>query len=1093
LLVPVSVVIAVGMCLVLMQQSHQMNADVSGSGTGKILNINEIDSFAQLQAILSFYESPRDRNFAALRMMAFLQDHGRIESVGELREIRITPLEIERTRGLSSFADRLGDARKENKGVDSLPLLTYAQIRQLRSLICVRNKDSYYRLLLVYAAVFILGFYALHAAWRVSGFDGDRLLLPVAHFLSGLGFVMMIRLRDPLRDALLFRDFAIGAGLGCVIALLVSRPDYERLPLKRLAYVPLLISFILSLVLILFGSGPGLSDAKVNLRLGPMLVQPVELIKLLLLFFLAGFFADRWEFLRQLRQAPGTLPGFLRPLKVPKLRYAAPMLVAVCLAVAFFFLEKDLGPALVMTVLFIILYATARSRFAGALVACAALISAVAIGYVYRMPRTVSARLTMWLSPWDNFVRPGGDHLAQSLWSFSTGGLFGTGLGLGEPASVPAAHTDLILAAIAEELGFVGFLCVALAYALLVYRALKISLMSRGAYSLFLGFAAALLIGLQTIFIAAGILGLVPLSGVVTPFLNYGKSSMTANFALLGILASLSAGIGTREASQDFRRQILWTTGFMAAAGVLVLLQAVRVQIFQADRFLGRGALISQADGHRRFTYNPRILEAAGSIPRGTIYDRNGIPLATDSVEVVKSFSAQYAPLHVDVDEVMKQSPGRLYPFKGLTFHLLGDLHSRLNWGAPNSAYVEREWNTILQGYDDRAMRIFVSDQPGGPEHSALRRDYRELVPLVRYRYRPQKKEVQAIRNRNRDIHLSIDIRLQARMAAILEKHIRAAKADAGAAVVIDPATGDLLAFVSYPWSEIWRARESVIASDDQPDSSELKGFLLDRVRYGLYPPGSSFKMVTAIAALQSGANAETVRFDCRRLPDGRVGNYVRGWGKPIRDDVLDREPHGSVDMSKGLAVSCNAYFAQLGTYLVGARQLLQAADQFGIRVASPNTAQQLQDALPQASYGQGQVVVSPLQMARVAGCIGHQGQIVPGRLVLEETTPPGKPCLGADQAARLSGYLRRVVTEGTGREAKRAGVPVAGKTGTAEMVNRPAHAWFAGFAPYGTASGKKIAFAVLIENGRYGGRAAAPAAAEIVDAAAELGLLLQE
>ena len=136
---------------------------------------------------------------------------------------------------------------------------------------------------------------------------------------------------------------------------------------------------------------------------------------------------------------------------------------------------------------------------------------------------------------------------------------------------------------------------------------------------------------------------------------------------------------------------------------------------------------------------------------------------------------------------------------------------------------------------------------------------------------------------------------------------------------VIDPATGDLLASVTYPWADIDKARKSVSGSDDVPDSTELNKNLLDRARYGLYPPGSSFKIITSIAALKTRPEAETVRFECKRLPDGRVGNYVRGWGKPIRDDLFDKEPHGSVDLAKGLIFSCNAYFAQLGTYLVGA------------------------------------------------------------------------------------------------------------------------------------------------------------------------------
>jgi peptidoglycan glycosyltransferase len=368
----------------------------------------------------------------------------------------------------------------------------------------------------------------------------------------------------------------------------------------------------------------------------------------------------------------------------------------------------------------------------------------------------------------------------------------------------------------------------------------------------------------------------------------------------------------------------------------------------------------------------------------------------------------------------------------------------------------------------------------------------RELTPLVRYRHRPDHRSVQEILNRKRDISLSIDIRLQARLASILEKRVLASGAHNGAAVVIDPATGDLLASATYPWKDVANTKELIFDSDEIPQNSNLSNNLLDRPRYGLYPPGSSFKLVTAMAAFKVQKDAEMTRFECKRLPDGRVGNYVRGWGKPVRDDIMDKSPHGIVDMGKGLTVSCNAYFAQLGTYLCGPQALLDAADLFGIKVASPNTAAQLKDALPQASYGQGQVVVSPLQMARVAGAIGNRGQIVPIRIVLDEEPQDAKTCVTEEQAMKLAEYMRRVVTEGTGKEAGKALAPIAGKTGTAELNNKPAHAWFVGFSPAGSKM-KKIAFGILIENGRYGGRAAAPAAPEIVNAAVELGLISKE
>ncbi len=1075
LMLLITVILMAGTGLVLSAQSR---------GTpGRALDLNNRRSSADLLPALQFFDDSKDRSFAASSIAAFLRDRGSIGSVSELRAVRATQAQIKKLGASSVFRERL-----KKSGEDSIPILTSAQLRQMRPLVCVRKSQDFHRLVLIYGGAFFFGFYLLHVAWRARRFSCDQLLLPAVHFLSGLGFLMMMRLRDPLRDALLFPDYAIGVGAGCVLAFLASLPDYERSPLKRLAYVPLLLSFVLSLALIVFGAGPGLSDAKVNLQIGPFQFQPVEFVKLLILFFLAGYFADRWEFLRELRQAPGTLPAFLRGFQVPKLRYALPLIVAVAAAVAFFFLERDLGPALVMSLLFLILYAVARSRAAGALVSSAFLMAAIWIGYELKVPRTVAARLSMWLSPWDNYIRSGGDHLAQSFWSFSTGGLFGTGLGLGSPATAPAAHTDLVLAALGEELGFIGLLCIWAAYAVLVHRALRISLRSSGIYSMFLGLSAALLIALQAAFISAGILGIVPLSGVVTPFINYGKSSAISGFIILGILASLSRNSSAAVQSEPFRKPVAHLAMLLSAAGILIVAQAARVQIFQSDEFLGRGALVVQADGHRRYVHNPRILEAAAGIPRGSIFDRNGLPLATSSASLLQSYRAQYRQADVDPGKALRFGGSRLYPFGDLTFHLLGDLQTRINWGAPNSTYVERDSNATLQGFDDHARIARVQDKPGGPARPVWRRDYRELVPLVRHRQRPNQKQVQEILNRDRDIRLSIDARLQVRVAAILEKYILATKTRAGAAVVIDAASGDVLASVSYPFVDLAKAATAAESDGDLKDSP-WSSSLLDRPRYGLYPPGSSFKLVTAIAAMGSPAEKSAVVYECKRLPDGRIGNYVRGWGKPIRDDVLDKTPHGKVDLARGLIHSCNAFFAQLGAYAVGPERLLKTAEIFGIRVASPNTADRLKDALPQASYGQGQVLASPLQMARVAGAIANGGEAAAARILLDKSVPEPRRCLAADKAAELAQYMRRAVTEGTGREAARAQVAIAGKTGTAEILNKPAHAWFVGFAPYG-AGAKKIAFAVLIENGRYGGRAAAPAAAEIADAAAELGLL---
>ncbi len=245
------------------------------------------------------------------------------------------------------------------------------------------------------------------------------------------------------------------------------------------------------------------------------------------------------------------------------------------------------------------------------------------------------------------------------------------------------------------------------------------------------------------------------------------------------------------------------------------------------------------------------------------------------------------------------------------------------------------------------------------------------------------------------------------------------------------------------------------------------------------------------MAALRRDPKLAGQTYACIRLPDGRVGNFIRGSNRPIRDDIEDKTPHGNLDMERAIVVSCNAYFAQLGTYDVGAPQLFDTGSLLGISMAAPATAQQLRKTLPQSSYGQGQVVASPFQMARVAAAIANAGQMPQGRWIADESndrTAPPQSVIAPDVAATLARFMREVVTQGTGTRANAAPVPIAGKTGTAELADAPSHAWFIGFAPY--PAGRRIAFAVLIENGQYGGTYAAPAAASLVAAAQNLGLI---
>ncbi len=1086
LLATAALVVLLGLALAYLAMAKPLEDEAAKLAAGEIVNLNDLRSSDQLLPLLDVFDSSAERAFAAEAIWKRAHE-GAFPNVGEIERIRVPASEISGDRRLISLRERLEARRQAQAGAQgpqgdiSLPLLSLQQLRVVKPRLVVRTPAQFRSSFWLWTAVFLLAFAAVHAVWRLRRFAGDELILPAILLLAGVGLAMMVTVRDPLRDLPLYRGFAEGVLFGAALLLAGSLFDAERSALRRMSFLPLLAAFALSVVLILFGSGPGGSDAKVNL----FGWQPVEAIKILVVLFLAGYFFDRWEFLREIAETRAGLP---RGLQIPKLEYLLPPLLAMGLVLTFFFLQRDLGPALILAFLFLTLYCVARGRPWMALVGTVLLVCAFTVAYKIGYPATVNGRLNMWLSPWDNSFR-GGDHLAQGLWSMAGGALTGTGLGLGQPQRVPEIHTDLVLAAVGEQLGFLGLLSVIALYALLVWRGFRAAFRAGSIYGFFLALGLSVLTAIQTLLIAGGIFGVLPLSGVVSAFLSSGRTSMLANFLIFGMILAVSAHPGPPEANRRFAGAARWAGVALAAVMALIVLRAVQVQVLQADRVLTRGALTLQGDGFRRFEYNPRLVDIAQSIPRGDIVDRNGVILATSDPAQVERNRAVLERLGAVLPAQGERQPQgfRYYPFGGRTFHLLGDLNSRTNWAAKNNSYAERDASILLQGYDDFAGAAEVR-QPNGQTTRELQRDYSELIPLLRHRWQPEHPAVKAILGRDRTLRMTIDVRLQLRAADTLAKYARQG-GSGGAAVVLDPATGDLLASVSYPWP----SQVPVQAAAPGENGEAATPTLIDRARYGIYPPGSTFKVVTAMAALRKNPQLASQVYTCKLLPDGRAGNYVKGWGKPIRDDPMDK-PHGDVDLEKGIAVSCNAYFAQLATYSIGADELLATAKALGITMARPNTARQLKDALPQAAYGQGQVIATPFQMARVAATIANGGASPEGHWVQgtgnTRQSPPAR-VLEPNLAQMLGRAMRRVVTEGTGARYL-AGVspPIAGKTGTAEVQDKGSHSWFIGYAPYETAGGRRIAFGVIVEHGGYGGRLAAPAAGEIVQAAAQLGIL---
>jgi cell division protein FtsW (lipid II flippase) len=1041
-----------------------------------VINLNAVDEASALVPLFaSVLTDDNDRRSAAMHLYRFIQsrrEHGEsLPNVGAILDATVDTTAVSR------------------------PLLTRQDLVAVKPLASVRTLETHRRQVMLWAAISIGCVWLAALFWAARGLHGDYLLLSATHLLTALAFAALVSRQDPLRDTMLFVRHAQLTSVGVLCFALVSAIDYRRLARAGLSYLPLAGALALSVVLILFGSGPAGSNARVNL--GPL--QPIEFIRLLLALFLAGYFAHRWDLLREVRGTNVRTFRAPRWLDLPRADYVIPVAAGVAASLLLFFLQKDLGPALFLSCVFLITYAIARNRAGLAVTGFALLVAGFYAGYALDISTTLSARMQMWQSTWDNAAR-GGDQIAQAIWSLSTGGLFGTGLGLGDTGYISAGHTDLMLAAMGEELGFVGLVAVAAIFVIIGARGFDAALRAADDYGFFLAMVLTLFLTLPVLVMAAGMLGLVPLTGVVTPFVSFGGSAMLANFVALGMLTAIGRradsarpeGRALPAVTAPFHAAVRRSIAVFGVAAGVLLVALFDVQVIRADAYAARPYLGVQGDGHRRYQYNQRLTDVLAAIPRGTVFDRRGLPLATGDETVMRKARDLYKKAGVEITGCAPSGgtwgppsggPGsggpreRCYPLGGAAFHLLGDARDGRNWSASNSAYIERDAQDRLRGFDDHATTVMLPNASGKPV-PAVQRDYSELIPLLRHRHSPASSTVEGFLNRSRDVTLTIDAPLQASVANILTKYAGRSATGRAAAVVINPDTGDVLASGSYPFPTL--GVETAGEREEEPES------VIDRARFGLYPPGSTFKLVTASAALRQSLSLRDSTFMCSLQGNGRVGARVDG--TIVRDDVLDRDPHGKIDMREGLVHSCNAYFAQLAVR-VGPTSILDTAHLLGISVARDDSVARLRATLPQAGYGQGDVVATPLRMARVAAAIASNGVLRDTRVIASKTSTDSQVLLTPGAASTLGRYLRDSVLTGTGRSLRTHPWRIAGKTGTAEVHGAQSHAWFIGYAPYGPAQ-KRVAFAVLIENAGYGGSAAAPAAGEIVSAAAASGLV---
>jgi cell division protein FtsW (lipid II flippase) len=379
--------------------------------------------------------------------------------------------------------------------------------------------------------VWILSFGSVSLALRRWADASSPYLLPLAAILAAIGFTEIYRLDSGL--AAIQRWSLLLAGAAAALVLFLLRGEGVR-QLRRYRYLFLTVGVLLLLLPLLPSSFP-IHGAEVNgsrlwVRFQGLSFQPGELAKLFLAMFLASYLADN-----HVSMSAHTRRIF--GLGFPPLRHFGPILIAGGFAFVVLVYQRDLGASLLLFALFVGMAYIATGRrsylaFGGLFVAVGGVVAYQAFAHVQR-------RVGAWIDPFRDYS-DSGYQIAQALFAMGSGSISGSGIGLGRPDLIPAASTDFIFAAVAEEMGFAGSVAVIAAYALLVAAGFGIALRTRDVFRKFLAASLTIVLAVQTILILAGVLRLFPVTGITLPFMSYGGSSLLANMILVALLARIS-------------------------------------------------------------------------------------------------------------------------------------------------------------------------------------------------------------------------------------------------------------------------------------------------------------------------------------------------------------------------------------------------------------------------------------------------------------------------------------------------------------------------------------------------------------------------
>lgn len=885
-------------------------------------------------------------------------------------------------------------------------------------------------------------FAAAHIGVRIFAPGADPAILPVVFTLSGIGITFVTRLQP---DASLGQVIFLFLGVALMVGTLAVVKNLEVI--KRYKYV-LGIAGIVLLVLPMF-IGTEIYGSKLWIKIGGFQFQPGEFAKVLIVLFLAGYLAENRELLSISNR---TVLG----IKFPRLRLLYPLFIVwgVCLLVVAF--ERDLGSALLFYTIFLIMLYVATGRVSYVIIGLALL--AVGAFGMYQIMSHVQVRVAIWLDPFSD-AQNLGYQIVQSLFSLADGGLAGVGIGKGMADIIPVVASDMIFAAIGEEMGLLGGSAVLLLFMLFAVRGLTTAARAKSDLAAFSAAGLTAAISFQAFTIVGGVTKLIPLTGVTLPFMSQGGSSLLASFVIVGLL--LRAG----DEATGRSTEIANTSTNLATAGYRTTVRGSHMRRPALDTpesgLLGRVALanrltrtvflftalfavlignityiqVIKASEYQDMPSNNHTINKARYIKRGSIITADGLTLA----ESIQQADGTYT---------------RSYPNGNLAAHVVG--------------YYSQQYGTM--GIENTQNDTLT----GSKDYSSWQNALNSLA---------------GISEPGNSVQLTIDSRIQRAAEQALAGRV-------GAIVALDPRSGAVLAWASAPTfdnTNIQAAIEAANASGGADTS------MYDRATLALYTPGSTFKVLTLASALENGLATLNTTYDS-------PGRMEIGGADVVS---IGERGHGTISLAKAFALSSNTVFGQVADGL-GAEKLVATARAFGYgqqlgldftTAASvmPNPEEMTEWELAWAGAGQpvGQghtpgPQATVMQNALMAATIANNGIAMNPYVVSQILAPDGTvlkttrgrslgQAVGSGTAEQVKQAMLDVVQNGTGSAAAIAGVKVAGKTGTAETNNANANSTFVGFAPYDTPT---VAIAVVIEQNAKGEESAAAVGGQVLRAA---------